>query len=476
MQSALHTSQNSSLPLTHRIISKARSQKQFSNYFRPTISIKPSLLSLKSPKDAILNPVNNFSTNSIRIRHSLSKKSLNPKTPSQIIFTQHRSNSIEKDPKSKLWKELNEYEQKEICEFDEVYYAGTRDNKVTPNSELNNYGYDNESGQYRLIKGDHLAYRFQVLAYIGKGSFGVVCECFDFKARENVAVKILKNKKHFHRQGMIEISILQAIKDNDPKNEFNVCKMKQYFIFRNHICMVFELFNISLYDMLKISNFQPMDPKKIKEFTLQILKSLEFLEANSIIHCDLKPENLLFASKNCEILKIIDFGSSCFAFGRVHTYIQSRFYRSPEVILGIPYTCAIDIWSLGCIIAELSTGEVLLQGENELEQIMLIIELLGLPPKELRQEGSKSHIFFDKEGNFRKKCFENDRILVPGSRKFDWENSPIFSFIKKCLEWDSNARLTPKQALLHPWLKKPKHKSLSTKRLSIKLKINKTKL
>jgi dual specificity tyrosine-phosphorylation-regulated kinase 2/3/4 len=88
----------------------------------------------------------------------------------------------------------------------------------------------------------------------------------------------------------------------------------------------------------------------ILRFTIQILQGLLFLKKYSIIHCDLKPENILLKHKNKTGIKIIDIGSGCYEEEQMYTYIQSRYYRAPEIILGIPYTTAIDMWSLGCII------------------------------------------------------------------------------------------------------------------------------
>jgi len=85
--------------------------------------------------------------------------------------------------------------------------------------------------------------------------------------------------------------------------------------------------------------------------------------------------------KNKSGIKIIDFGSSCFKERRIYTYIQSRFYRSPEVILGLEYTCAIDMWSLGCILFEMYTGDPLFPGESEQEQMQLIMEIKKMPPQ-----------------------------------------------------------------------------------------------
>lgn len=107
----------------------------------------------------------------------------------------------------------------------------------------------------------------------------------------------------------------------------------------------------------------------IRRFAVQCLTALRFLRRLRIIHCDLKPENILLRHPSKSAITVIDFGSSCFEDEKVYTYIQSRFYRSPEVMLGLPYSTAIDMWSLGCILAELYTGYPLFPGENEQEQI-----------------------------------------------------------------------------------------------------------
>ena len=107
------------------------------------------------------------------------------------------------------------------------------------------------------------------------------------------------------------------------------------------------------------------------------------LKEHFIVHCDLKPENIIVSDSQKSLIKLIDFGSSCFEKDQIYTYIQSRFYRAPEIMLGIRYTTAIDIWSLGCILAELFTGFPIFPGESEPEQMSLIMEVLGIPPPEL---------------------------------------------------------------------------------------------
>ena len=125
--------------------------------------------------------------------------------------------------------------------------------------------------------------------------------------------------------------------------------------------------SINLYEFIKGNNFMGVSLSLIRRFAIQILQALKYLEQENIIHCDLKPENILLKSRDKSGIKIIDFGSSCFADQRIYTYIQSRFYRAPEIILGIPFTTAIDMWSLGCILVELYTGMPIFPGECERE-------------------------------------------------------------------------------------------------------------
>ena len=114
-----------------------------------------------------------------------------------------------------------------------------------------------------------------------------------------------------------------------------------------------------------------------------------------MIHCDLKPENILFVQPNRSAIKVIDFGSSCRANAPMYTYIQSRFYRSPEVILGLPYNTAIDMWSLGCILVEMHTGSPLFSGRDQQDQMARFVSLLGLPPKHMLDRGRKTHHYFE---------------------------------------------------------------------------------
>lgn len=159
------------------------------------------------------------------------------------------------------------------------------------------------------------------------------------------------------------------------------------------MCICTELLGINLYELIKLNKFKGIPVPLVRHFTKQILEGLRFLDTKEIIHCDLKPENILLEDPVSGKVKIIDFGSSCFESEKVYTYIQSRFYRSPEVILGMVYNRKIDIWSMGCIIAELITGQPLFMGENEQEQIACIMEIMGPPDITMINQCSRRKLF-----------------------------------------------------------------------------------
>lgn len=159
---------------------------------------------------------------------------------------------------------------------------------------------------------------------------------------------------------------------------------------------MFELLSVNLYELIKQNQFRGLSTTLVRVFAQQLLNGLSLLNKARLIHCDLKPENILLKNLESPIIKIIDFGSACDERQTVYTYIQSRFYRSPEVLLGLPYSSAIDMWSLGCIVVELFLGLPLFPGSSEYNQVSRITEMLGLPPTWMLEVGKQSGEFFEK--------------------------------------------------------------------------------
>jgi dual specificity tyrosine-phosphorylation-regulated kinase 2/3/4 len=183
---------------------------------------------------------------------------------------------------------------------------------------------------------------------------------------------------------------------------------------------------------------------------------LVLLQQKHIIHCDLKPENILLCEARKADVRVIDFGSSCREEEKVYTYIQSRFYRSPEVILGSSYGLGIDMWSFGCILAELWTGYPIFPGENEQEQLACIMEIFGPPDKHLVEKCTRKKLFFDSVGKPRVTVSSKGRRRRPSSKTLQQalksDDDAFIDFIARCLRWDPNRRLKPNDAVNHPFI------------------------
>eukprot|EP00316_Scyphosphaera_apsteinii_P004161 CAMPEP_0119326926 /NCGR_PEP_ID=MMETSP1333-20130426/69589_1 /TAXON_ID=418940 /ORGANISM="Scyphosphaera apsteinii, Strain RCC1455" /LENGTH=502 /DNA_ID=CAMNT_0007335365 /DNA_START=174 /DNA_END=1682 /DNA_ORIENTATION=+ len=335
-----------------------------------------------------------------------------------------------------------------------------------------NNGWDDENYDYVVKNGEVFNDRYVVNTVIGKGSFGQVVKAFDNMKQDFVAIKIIKSKKPFLQQAKTEIELLQFLNAKDPQDTACIVRLQEHFLFRGHQCLVFEMLSYNLYDLLRHTDFKGVSLNLIRKFGKQILKALCFLTLRdvSVIHCDLKPENILLRHPKRSAIKLIDFGSSCRAGQTVYSYIQSRFYRSPEVLLGCPYSPMIDMWSLGCILVEMHTGEPLFSGQDEADQVSKIYELLGPPPAAMIQAGTKGNRYFkaNKEGTGYvlrepgRRTLQrslNDILGVeiggPDGRRLNEPGHTVTDYfrlkelIMKMLTYDPNQRITPFQAISH---------------------------
>ncbi|THG15358.1 hypothetical protein TEA_029022 [Camellia sinensis var. sinensis] len=259
---------------------------------------------------------------------------------------------------------------------------------TSPSIGVLNDGYDNSNSDLILnvnfvLVNLETQRRYIVKDILGHGTFGQVAKCWVAETKSFVAVKIIKNQPAYYQQALVEVSILTTLNRKfDPEDKHHIVRIYDYFVHQRHLCIAFELLDTNLYELIKINHFRGLSLSIVQLFSKQILDGLSLMKDAGIIHCDLKPENILLCTsvKPAEI-KIIDFGSACMEDRTVYSYIQSRYYRSPEVLLGYQYTTAIDMWSFGCIVAELFLGLPLFPGASEFDLLGRMIKILGCQPQ-----------------------------------------------------------------------------------------------
>lgn len=350
---------------------------------------------------------------------------------------------------------LTPYEMDEINQYPEIYYVGHRAKKIRSNtSGMHNYGFDDSQHHYRGNIGDHIAYRYEIRAVLGKGAFGQVIRAFDHKTKTNVALKLIINTQQMHEQGKIEVSLLKKLNEAPDFEQAHIIHCLDSFVFRRHICATFEILGLNLYEYSRSMRFRPLASSQMRSIAHDMLKALAFMHANNIIHCDMKPENVLMIPNSTNDVKVIDFGSSCIVGNQIYEYIQSRFYRAPEVILGASYGPPMDIWSFACIVAEMMTGHPLFPGEDENEQMQMYMEVLGAPPRALIEKCPRSKYFFTPDFKPVMSTINRRRRKVGGSTlrlMTHISDNLLIDLLSKCLEWDQRKRITAADALKHPW-------------------------
>ncbi|XP_077954106.1 homeodomain-interacting protein kinase 2-like [Gasterosteus aculeatus] len=279
----------------------------------------------------------------------------------------------------------------------------------------------NSEGDYLLVQHEVLCSMnntYEVLEFLGRGTFGQVVKCWKRGTNEIVAIKILKNHPSYARQGQIEVSILARL-STESADDYNFVRAYECFQHKNHTCLVFEMLEQNLYDFLKQNKFSPLPLKYIRPVLQQVASALMKLKSLGLIHADLKPENIMLVdpSRQPYRVKVIDFGSASHVSKAVcSTYLQSRYYRAPEINLGLPFCEAIDMWSLGCVIAELFLGWPLYPGSLRVRSG----NTQGLfgPPNCVSNSGAAliNRVFSDPGTSHRHKVCPAEYLLSAGTK------------------------------------------------------------
>nr|XP_005997902.1 PREDICTED: cyclin-dependent kinase-like 5 isoform X2 [Latimeria chalumnae] len=225
--------------------------------------------------------------------------------------------------------------------------------------------------------------KFEVLGIVGEGAYGVVLKCRHKETNEIVAIKKFKDSEENEE---VKETTLRELKMLRTLKQENIVELKEAFRRRGKLYLVFEYVEKNMLELLEeMPNGVP--PEKVRNYIYQLIKAIHWCHKNDIVHRDIKPENLLISHN--DILKLCDFGFarnlSEGSNANYTEYVATRWYRSPELLLGAPYGKAVDMWSVGCILGELSDGQPLFPGESEIDQLFTIQRVLGpLSPEQMK--------------------------------------------------------------------------------------------
>lgn len=369
-----------------------------------------------------------------------------------------------------------------------------------------------DDGYYIAEPGQYFANgRFKILSLLGQGTFGKVIKAQDLTTNETVAIKIIRAIPKYREASKIELRILTTLKNADPENSNNCIHLREVLDYENHICIITDLLDISLYEFLQNNKFKPFPGSQIQAITRQLIRSIAFLHDLKLIHTDLKPENILLTSsdfskfKKNKVLKnplinVIDFGSAIFNDEYHSELVSTRHYRAPEIVLGTGWSFPCDLWSLGCILVELVTGEALFKTHENLEHLAIMEKVIGekIPLSMIKKIKNTEFMDYFKEIGYshkynldypKKNTQQKSIDFVKSLKRLDvlicsklklkisinmneslqknWDknhsknkslNFEVFQFwfyfidlVKKLLKFDPNQRISAIEAMNHPW-------------------------
>ncbi|XP_061343659.1 mitogen-activated protein kinase 9 isoform X1 [Gastrolobium bilobum] len=294
------------------------------------------------------------------------------------------------------------------------------------------------------------ANRYEIQEVVGKGSYGVVGSAIDTHTGEKVAIKKINDVfEHVSDATRIlrEIKLLRLIRHPDIVEIKHIMLPPSRREFRD-VYVVFELMESDLHQVIKAND--DLTPEHYQFFLYQLLRGLKYIHSANVFHRDLKPKNIL-ANADCK-LKICDFGLARVSFNEAPSaifwtdYVATRWYRAPELCGSFfsKYTPAIDVWSIGCIFAEMLSGKPVFPGKNVVHQLDLMTDLLGTPPAEsiskIRNEKARRYL-----SSMRKKQ------PVPFSKKFPNVDPLALHLLERLLAFDPKDRPTAEEALSDPY-------------------------
>ncbi|VWU50008.1 serine/threonine protein kinase, putative [Hepatocystis sp. ex Piliocolobus tephrosceles] len=348
--------------------------------------------------------------------------------------------------------------------------------------------WNDSEGYYKAIVGEVIDSRYNVVCeLVGKGVFSTVLKCYDMVNKMPVAVKIIRDNDMMRKAAEKEIFILKKLNEQDKENKRHIVRLLRSVKYKNHLCLVFEWMWGNLRIALKkYGNGYGLNATAVHSYTKQLFIALRHMRKFRIMHADLKPDNILINEK-FNALKVCDLGSaSDISENEITSYLVSRFYRAPEIILGFRYDAQIDVWSAAATIFELATGKILFPGKSNNHMIKLMMEYKGKFSHKMIKGGqfysqhfneNLDFIYIDKDHYTKKEVVRIISDLRP-TKNITCDllehqywlkgNSPKMLFLKKkikqlgdllekCLILDPSKRYTPDQALQHPYLRESIH-------------------
>uniref|UniRef100_A0AAQ6IFS6 Protein kinase domain-containing protein n=1 Tax=Anabas testudineus TaxID=64144 RepID=A0AAQ6IFS6_ANATE len=298
--------------------------------------------------------------------------------------------------------------------------------------------------------------RYLVMNFSGEGCFGKVAKCLDLVTAKMAAVKILKKgEEHFIQS---EVEMLEAIRTLDP-DKTNIVRFIESFTFQNLSCLVFENLDRSLWDLMKERRWYPMDLSEIRPVIQQLLVAFQALKGLGIMHTDLKPDNVMLVNHKDKPFKIklIDFGLALPEWQvQPGMVIQPFSYRAPEVTLGLPLSTAVDMWGVGCIMAQMYFGRSLFPSGCAYHYMEYFTRDPSNSEWRLRTPTEYEVVTGIKPQetcNIMSLCRDLEHLVQMNPKKADRielkDRMAFLSLLKCCLHVNSAVRMTPSEAMTH---------------------------
>jgi len=327
---------------------------------------------------------------------------------------------------------------------------------------------DNEEGHLKFRDGLVLNSRYHMIRKLGEGTFGRVFECADSEdSNKKKAVKVVRSVERYKHDAMVEASVLDELAQLDPKNECQCVRLMDRGEAYGHYILSFEALGPSLAEELELRNYNPFSMRRIRTFGRDMLIAISFMHRNDLIHTDLKLPNVLLEmdTRDCTRIKVIDFGGTRrTSTGRRHkSLVQTRQYRAPEVLLEYGWSFPADLWSIGCMLLELYTSDLLFPVHHTDEHLCLVQHICGQIPAKMVPKESP---YFVGTNLKDVDCFPPTKARHVRHRQTLKEivrprDAEFYDVVKQMLRVDPEDRITAKQALAHPFFSEMKSTATS---------------